>query len=58
MEFKELVKEALKELLENGDIEITTDIHDGYDGKYIETIVQIDNEQVYRNTESLYLTFR
>lgn len=47
----ELVKQVIKEMFENGEIEIIADIRNGYDGKYIETAVMIDRNEVYSNKE-------
>lgn len=57
MNFEEQLKKALKEMFLSGDIEIRTDIGEDYGGKYIETVVDIGDVQVYRNEERLYLRF-
>lgn len=54
---EELIKQTIKEMFEQGDIEIITNISEDYDGKFIETVVNIDGVKVFRNEERLYLRF-
>lgn len=54
---EELIKQTIREMFEQGDIEIKTDISEDHDGKFIETVVNIDGTKVFRNEERLYLRF-
>lgn len=49
---KEQLKELLKEMLIDGDIEIKTILTEDYDGKCIVTSVQIDNF-IYEHKEHI-----
>ena len=50
---EEVLKEMIKDMFINGEIEIKTNIEDDYDGKNIVTRVYIDNSKVYENEEIL-----
>jgi len=52
---EEQFKDMLKELFKTGEIEISTNIEDSWDGKIIVTRVNIDGTEVLKNEENLRL---